>query len=1001
MKSQVRLTMNPSSEFRPDNTIAGIAIAEYLQAIDDGKPLDPESWLAKYPQQAGLLRDFLRSDKDLATILLARRSPIGSQDINAVPALADSTDRSAVSTPMMKTGATFSGELESGAPFGYYTLGLLLGNGGSGTVYQATDSRLNREVAIKLLRSGAAANQQERKRLRREAEAIAQLEHPFIVPIYEVGEIQGREFIAMKLLQPLTQQRSSSIEAASRLLPICEAVHFAHQRGILHRDLKPANILLDQNQVPHVADFGLAKRFDLSEESTVQELMVGTPAYIAPEQIAGDSTILADVYGLGGILYWMLTGKPPHAAKSIPELLASFDRLQPPTPRSLCSTIDRDLEVICLKCLQIDPNSRYTSARALHDDLKAWLAGEPIQARSTSLSQRVTLWCRRKPALASLSVALLLTLAISSSVVLLNYSALQTSNQQLSTTNDALHEAILKEQAALRAADDNLRTATAAVEKYLTRVSESKLLNTEKMQPLRRELLGDALEYYQQFLEGRSDDPRLQFDTATALCNLGRLQAKIGELQEASTQFDRAWELLQPLLGVDSVSNELILLGADTLREQALLKKRQSQLAESIATCEQALTLLQPIADQGRLPQQLFLEITGEIAKTARQMGNLQLANERYEAAIQGFEKLVQSDPQDVRAFNGLVTNLGNLSNLYMQQRKTDPAFELLDQLIERLEQFLLDRTDSGFERLLANSLNSRAVFCFMTQRAKESVPYAQRAAELSEQILKRDPYPIESREIAGQCLLTLETAYRMVNQHEVANDVSNRAIEVYQALQQELPQVRDYKLRLAALILNRANSRDDSFDTEKEIDFRDVIRVTEDLLAANPQDTTPRNTLNIARGELARLLTRQSRFIDALELWPVVDLSPAVPYANLFRAAHALTLAKAGEFDQALETLQPLQPFTEQPDSERWICLQTLVCCAANKSDDGQQATDEAREQWLQAAIQCLQVFSPEKLSAAPEFVSEIRLSSDFESIRTHPEYQRLQTRFQCLVND
>jgi serine/threonine-protein kinase len=303
---------------------------------------------------------------------------------------------------------------------GYEILGEL-GRGGMGVVHKARQIALGRLVALKLIRSAEFATADELSRFQNEAEAVARLDHPHIVPIYEVGQHRGLRFFSMKLITGVSLDKklaafAADLAASARLVAIvAEAVHHAHQRGILHRDLKPANILLDEEGKPHVTDFGLARRIENDSELTQSGMPMGTPSYMSPEQARGERgalTTATDVYGLGSILYALLTGQAPFAGSSLAETL-DMVRGQPARPPSrLNGRVPRDLEIICLKCLEKDPDRRYASASALAQDLHRWLGGEPIQAHPVGPATRSWMWCRRHPlpaALAGLLVLAVLT----------------------------------------------------------------------------------------------------------------------------------------------------------------------------------------------------------------------------------------------------------------------------------------------------------------------------------------------------------------------------------------------------------------------------------------------------------------------------------------------------------------------------------------------------------------------------------------------------------------
>ena len=299
--------------------------------------------------------------------------------------------------------------------FGDYEIHEELGRGGMGVVYRARQVTLNRQVALKMIRAGVLADDVELRRFQNEAEAVAQLDHPGIVPVYEVGEHQGQRYFSMKLIPGgslggrLDAYKDDPRAAAALLAEVAEAVQHAHARGILHRDLKPANILLDEQGKPHVTDFGLAKKLEESIELTQSGAVMGTPAYMSPEQSLGRRgavTTASDVYGLGAVLYAVLTGRAPFQGDSVIDTLQAVRERPADPPSRLNRKVPRDLEVICLKALEKEPRRRYASARELADDLNRWLKGEPVTARPVSPSVRAWMWCRRRPAIAGLSAAL-------------------------------------------------------------------------------------------------------------------------------------------------------------------------------------------------------------------------------------------------------------------------------------------------------------------------------------------------------------------------------------------------------------------------------------------------------------------------------------------------------------------------------------------------------------------------------------------------------------------
>jgi WD40 repeat protein/tRNA A-37 threonylcarbamoyl transferase component Bud32 len=387
-------------------------LAEYLLACQTGTAPSRQELLARYPELTRGLEDFFAGQD----------RPDGPAALPIDPGAATL----AAGPPPPEGAAALP------RAFGDYELLEELSRGGMGVVYKARQKSANRLVAVKMIRSEALASAGEVQRFRNEAETVANLDHPHIVPLYEVGERDGQPFFSMKLVagQSLAEQMGryrADPRAAARLLGVvARAVHHAHQRGVLHRDLKPSNILLDAEGRPHVTDFGLAKRAQVDSGLTQSGAVVGTPSYMAPEQAAGARgavTTATDVYGLGALLYALLCGRPPFQGPTLFETLLQVREREPEPPRAANPGVPRDLETICLKCLRKEPERRYGSAEELAADLERYLAGEPIQARAVGRAERTWRWCRRNPLPAALTAAIALSLLAGTGVA--SYFAVQ------------------------------------------------------------------------------------------------------------------------------------------------------------------------------------------------------------------------------------------------------------------------------------------------------------------------------------------------------------------------------------------------------------------------------------------------------------------------------------------------------------------------------------------------------------------------------------------------
>src|ERR1043166_4695453 len=420
--------------------------AIFSEALEIADPQQRAEYLARSCGANTALRqsveELLQANEDAGRFLGGSEYSVGPASLNAVEG-----------TPLSQNV-----DGEAIRYFGDYRLVKEIARGGMGIVFKARQKTLNRTVALKLILAGKLAPPALVQRFHIEAEAAANLKHPNIVAIHEVGEHEGQHYFSMDyiegqdLAQRMQQGAMSLKKAASCVQTIAQAIHYAHQRGVLHRDLKPSNILLDGQGQPHVTDFGLAKLIEHESSLTLSREVMGTPSYMAPEQVAGEKqlTVAADIYSLGAILYELLTGQPPFRASTALETMRQVMDQEPEQPSAVRSSrrteahplkseirdpksemdltlltsgvterLDRDLETICLKCLQKNPGGRYGSAEALAKDLGRWRAGEPILARPAGPWEKIWRWCKRNPKTAVLSasvILLLCTVAIGSTL---------------------------------------------------------------------------------------------------------------------------------------------------------------------------------------------------------------------------------------------------------------------------------------------------------------------------------------------------------------------------------------------------------------------------------------------------------------------------------------------------------------------------------------------------------------------------------------------------------
>ncbi|GBD35962.1 Serine/threonine-protein kinase PrkC [bacterium HR36] len=371
--------------------------AALLEAYCNGDAVERHRLRQEHPE----LADFFNCLDALEKLQPQAKAPPASAPVKPAPISSGDAVTVQYAEPAQGTAAT--------APrrFGRYELLEEIGRGGMGVVYRARHVELNRVVAVKMILSGYLADREQIRRFQQEARTAAQIRHANIVSVFDYGETDGHHYFAMdyvagQSLQQVLQRGPLAVDVAARLVAtIAHAVAHLHQHGIVHRDLKPSNVLLDEHGQPYVSDFGLAKWLQENEVRTVSGTVLGTPSYMAPEQAQGQTAQISprtDVYSLGAILYALLTGRPPFAGDNPLDVILQVLESEPPNPRQLRPEIPRDLEWICLKCLEKDPQQRYATAAELAADLERFLQGETPAVAPYSGWQRLRRWFRREPA---------------------------------------------------------------------------------------------------------------------------------------------------------------------------------------------------------------------------------------------------------------------------------------------------------------------------------------------------------------------------------------------------------------------------------------------------------------------------------------------------------------------------------------------------------------------------------------------------------------------------
>lgn len=545
-----------------------------------------------------------------------------------------------------------------------------IGRGGMGVVYRARHLRLNRIVALKLLRGGAAASVPDRERFLREARAGAALKHPHIVQVYDVGEHIGVPYFAMELVEgnSLAERLANGPmpprDAAHLIETLARAVEHAHQQGVVHRDLKPANILMGSEQwadasndrssfsvlptvhcplpTVKIADFGLA-RLNEDDSGTLSGTIIGTPSYMAPEQAMGRVNQIgpvSDVYSLGAILYESLTGRPPFRAASPVETLHQVESMEPVAPSRLQHSTPHDLSTICLTCLQKDPRRRYASSGALADDLQRFCEGRPIQARAVGPAERTWRWCRRNPRVAILLGALALAIAGGFIGIFSQWRRAE----HLYTVADARRAE----------AEKNLKRYQQAAEDFadlVDLIDMDQLLNI-RAASMRRELLVPALERNRRFLAQFQSDPAMRAESVRAQIHVAVLMRVLN--QSGSTLKARQESLAEgrkALEGLETYAAEF----PDVVqyrRDRAALTQNVGFLTHSVQRSAEGLPILESAR---RMRQELLdkqpdhLDYRSELASTYNDIGLVHQAMQNGEESLIALQQAIDLQKEVVR----------------------------------------------------------------------------------------------------------------------------------------------------------------------------------------------------------------------------------------------------------------------------------------------------------------------------------------------------------------
>jgi tetratricopeptide (TPR) repeat protein len=701
----VEMYLEDTPVLRQEDLALVLVYGEYLLRRELGEKPDLEEYAQRFPQHAERLRQqhALHHLLEAESLLNTYTAPVLMDE----PPCRDATDGKRPRLP------------------GYDILGEL-GRGGMGVVYKARQLALNRYVAIKMILAGVHAGPEHQRRFRAEAEAIAKLRHPNIVQVHDYGVNEGYAYLALEFVEGGTlAQKAAGVpidarRAAQMVETLTTAMDHAHCSGLIHRDLKPANVLLTADGVLKIGDFGLVKQIESETQQTASGALLGTPTYMAPEQMAGERAAIGpatDIYALGVILYELLTGQTPFRGGTPLEVLRQVKEKEPLPPRRLQPDTPRDLETICLKCLQKEPGKRYVSAASLSEDLRRFQAGEPIMARPIGALGRSWRWCRRQPVIASLGATLVLIMA--GSILGLTALYLNADRQRLRAEG----------------AEEDSRTAAVQARQGETRARQSEAETKAVLEFFQKKILAAGGPTGQGGGLGRDATIRAAVDQAESTIGqsfankpvveasirqvLGHGYWYLGSFPRAIEQHERALALRRDQLGSDD---------PETLKAMVSLAQdyeAERRRAEALKLYEETLKLCK--TRLGPDDKETLWCMRG-VATGRLSAGRVAEALSLYEEAVGRAKAALGPDDDDT------LIHMSTLADAYRQANKLDRAFALF---AETLKQQRNLKGPNHPEVL--TTMNKLGITYFAAGRYDEAAALFQEAIKLMKAVLGPD----------------------------------------------------------------------------------------------------------------------------------------------------------------------------------------------------------------------------------------------------------------------
>jgi serine/threonine-protein kinase len=823
---------------------------------------------------------------------------------------------------------------------GYEILGVL-GRGAMGVVYKARQRGLKRIVALKMISAAGHHGPADLARFRAEAVSVAELQHPHIVQIYEVGEDRGHPYFSLEyvegdsLAKKIGGTPRPPQEAARLVRALADGMEYAHQRGIIHRDLKPANVLLTAAGEPKVSDFGLVKRLEDDAGQTQSGSILGTPSYMAPEQAEGKIKEIgphSDIYALGGILYELLTGRPPFRAASILDTLQQVRTSEPIPPSQFQPKVPRDLETICLKCLQKDPTKRYDRAAALGEDLHRFLAGEPIRARPVSRAEWLWRWCRRNPRVAALGGAVLsLLVAWTLTSTLLYRLARANERAALSHAASASRNAVLAEHNAREAQS---QANLAAVNAERAKANEA---HARSQQQAAKQIAQDAIAQMIHLGEQL----------------MGRLRAKHDPARAEA---------------------EWLRLRDDLL---TMLQKETIPLAERIESQQ-----VSPFA---------FATLHQRLGDLLRRLGQGAAARREYQQGYERLARIARGQPDNDMARANLGVMQLRLGEAALEQEgdaararhEFGRAWTIQEEIAQHPRSGNYSAVDN--HRILSGIAIKQGIAELALGQPELARERFQNALDLRHAWTAAQPENVSAESYTSEAEVWLGVAYSRLGDWKHARTHFEEAIQICAVLADRYPGDFSFKGDLASVYGEQAAALARIFqDGEAEKAINQSLRYAGDALAHNPEDTAQRLATAAGRERLAAIYQRRGKPARAAAEWRAAlqvrtELAQLEPDNVPAQAALALALAHSGKCDEAATKAEELFHANSDRPAVLVPLAQCFAACAAGDSARAPQCRNLAFDA-LGAAIR-----------HGYRDALAIRTEPDFTQLHSEPRFRSL----------